>query len=114
MRPTESDIMHQLNEHLDSPQEPDKCHPQPKTNFIPTLWTIQQVPSYSGEYQHEFNIPMFKYLTLLQRAYEDAQEAHVHICKPSRLNTVAHDTAVNVVTAQAVQFALQSTLPEGQ
>ena len=64
-------------------------------------------------YQHDFDVPMFKYLTLIQDDFNAAHRRKVH-CRDQVFEAVIVVTASSLVTAEAVQFALQSTLADGQ
>ena len=64
-------------------------------------------------YQHHFDIPFLKYLTPI---HDDSKAAHRHkvSCRDQVLEAVIVDTASSLVTAEAVRFALQSSLADGQ
>ena len=57
---------------------------------------------------------IFKYVTPLEHAYEDAHERNVHNRHDPRLETVIVDTEAYLPIVEAVRFAFQSPLPEGQ
>ena len=91
-------------EPADSPAS-DPFHPDPVDHRF--------LPADSNAYQHHFDIPFFKYLTPI---HDDFKAAHGHkvSCRDQVLEAVIVDTASSLVTAEAVRFALQSSLADGQ
>ena len=67
----------------------------------------------SNAYQHHFDIPFFKYLTPIHDDFKTAHRRKVS-CRDQVLEAVIVDTASSLVTAEAVRFALQSFLADGQ
>ena len=67
----------------------------------------------SKVYQHHFDVLMIKYLTTI---HDDFKAAHRHkiSCRDQVLEAVIVDTASSLVTAEAVRFALQGALADGQ
>ena len=88
----------------DSPAS-DLFHPDPVDHRF--------LPAESNDYQHHFDIPFFKYLTPI---HDDFKAAHLRKvnCRDQVLEAVIVDTASSLVTAEAVRFALQSSLADGQ
>ena len=66
----------------------------------------------SNAYQHHFDIPFFKYLTPIHEDFKAAHRRKVS-CRDQVLEAVIVDTASSLVTAEAVRFALQSSLADG-
>ena len=71
------------------------------------------LPQESNVYQHHFTIPFFKYLTPIHDDFKAAHRRKVS-CRDQILEAVIVDTASSLVTAEAVRFALQSALADGQ
>ena len=67
----------------------------------------------SNVYQHHFDVPMFKYLTPIHDDFKAVHRCKVRCCDQV-LQAVVVDTASSLVTAEAVRFALQGALPDGQ
>ena len=67
----------------------------------------------SNAYQHHFHIPFFMYLTPIHDDFKAAHRRKVS-CGDQVLKAVLVDTTSSLVTAAAVQFALQSSLADGQ
>ena len=64
-------------------------------------------------YQHHFDIPVFKFLTPIHDDFKAAHRRKVS-CGDQVLEAVIVDMALSLVTAEAVRFALQSALADGQ
>ena len=71
------------------------------------------LPAESNAYQHHLDILFFKYLTPLHDDFKAAHSRKVS-CRDQVLEAVIVDTASSLVTAEAVPFALQSSLADGQ
>ena len=67
----------------------------------------------SNAYRHHFDVPMFKYLTPIQDDFKPAHGRNVH-SQNQVLGAVIVDTALSLVTAEAVRFALQGALADEQ
>ena len=91
-------------EKTDSPAS-DPFHPDPVDHRFLSME--------STAYQHHFDIPFFMYLTPI---HDDFKAAHRRkfSCRDQVLEAVIVDTASSLVTAEAVRFALQSSLADGQ
>ena len=80
-------------------------HPEPvDQRFLPADWNT---------YRHHFDVPMFKYLTPIHGDFKAARRRNVH-CRDLVLEAVIINTASSLVTAEAVQFALQDALANRQ
>ena len=64
-------------------------------------------------YQHHFDIPFFKYLTPIHDYFKAAHRRKVS-CRDQVLKAFIVDTALSLVTAEAVRFAVRSSLADGQ
>ena len=91
-------------EKTDSPAS-DPFHPDPVDHRFLSME--------SNAYQHHFDIPFFKYLTPIHDDFKAAHRRKVS-CRDQVLEAVIVDTASSLVTAEAVRFALQSSLADGQ
>ena len=94
-------------EELESSDFPasDPFHPDPiDYRFLPADLNI---------YRHHFEIPFFKYLTPIHDDFKAAHRRKVS-CRDQVLEAVVVNTASSLVTAEAVRFALQSALADGQ
>ena len=101
------DVYADEREEIESNDSPasDPLQPDPvDTRFLPAELNV---------YQHHFDIPFFKYLTPI---HDDSKAAHRRkvSCRDQVLEAVIVDTASSLDTAQAVRFALQSALADGQ
>ena len=90
-------------EKTDSPAS-DPFHPDPLDHRFLSME--------SNAYQHHFDIPFFKYLTPIHEDFKAAHRRKVS-CRDQVLEAVIVDTASSLVTAEAVRFALQSSLADG-
>ena len=90
-------------EKTDSPAS-DPFHPDPLDHRFLSME--------SNAYQHHFDIPFFKYLTPIHDDFKAAHRRKVS-CRDQVLEAVIVDTASSLVTAEAVRFALQSSLADG-
>ena len=91
-------------EKTDSPAS-DPFHPDPVDHRFLSME--------SNAYQHHFDIPFFKYLTPIHNDFKAAHRRKVS-CRDQVLEAIIVDTASSLVTAEAVRFALQSSLADGQ
>ena len=83
----------------------DPFQPDPVDDrFWPPEWNV---------YHHHFDIPFCKYLTPIHDDFKAAHQRKVS-CRDQVLEAVIVDTALSLVTAEAVQFSLQSSLADGQ
>ena len=83
----------------------DPLHPEPVDHRF--------LPAKSNAYQHHFDIPFFKYLTPIHDDFKAAHRRKVS-CRDQVPEAVIVDTASSLVKAEAVRFALQSSLADGQ
>ena len=67
----------------------------------------------SNVYRHHFDVPMFKYLTPIHDDFKAAHRRKVS-CRDQVLEAVIVDMASSLVAAEAVRFALQGALADGQ
>ena len=67
----------------------------------------------SNVYRHHFNVPIFQYLTPIHDDFKAAHQRKVS-CRDQVLEAVIVDTASSLVAAEAVRFALQGGLSDGQ
>ena len=91
-------------EKTDSPAS-DPFHPDPLDHRFLSME--------SNAYQHHFDIPFFEYLTPIHDDFKAAHRRKVS-CRGQVLEAVIVDKASSLVTAEAVRFALQSSLAHGQ
>ena len=81
--------------------------------FRSDLVDLRFLPADSNAYQHHFDLSMFKYLTPTQTNFPADQRWNVH-CRDQVFQAVIVNIASSLVTADAVPFALQNTLADGQ
>ena len=101
------DVYADEREEIESNNSPasDPFHPDPADH--------QFLPVESNVHQHQFDIPFFKYLTPIHDDFKAAHRRKVS-CRDQVLEAVIVDTASSLVTAEAVRFALQTALADGQ
>ena len=101
------DVYADEREEIESSDSPasDPFHPDP-VNY-------RSLPADSNVYRHHFDIPFFKYLTPIHDDFKAAHRRKVS-CRDQVLEAVIVHTASSLVTAEAVRFALQSALADGQ
>ena len=101
------DVYADEREEIESNDSPasDPFHPDPVDHRF--------LPAESNVYQHHFDIPFLKYLTPIHDDFKAAHRRKVS-CRDQVLEAVIVDTASSLVTAEAVRFALQSALADGQ
>ena len=73
----------------------------------------QFLPKDSNAYQHHLDVLMLHFLTPIKTDFPAAHRQNVH-WRDYAFDAVIVNTAPSIVTAEAVRFALQSTLADGQ
>ena len=98
---------------LDEREELESSDLPASNPFHPDPVDHRFLPADSNVYRHHFDIPFFKYLTLLHDEFKAAHRRKVSY-RDKVLEAIIVDTASSLVTAEAVIFALQSALADGQ
>ena len=96
------DVFANEQEELESSDSPasDPSHPDPVDHrFLPAVTNV---------YRHQFDNPFFNYLMPIHDNFKAAHRRKVS-CPVEALEAVIVDTALSLVTAEAVPFALQSS-----
>ena len=98
---------------MDEPEELESGGLAASDPFHPDHVNLRFLPADLNAYQHHFDVPMFKYVSSIETDFQAAHRRNVH-CRDQVFHAVNVHTASILVTAEAVHFALQNALADGQ